>query len=189
MSLKPRPCSNDGRSSHRATEITVQNQNMSVHLPSSNLQVTIATTLEAFRRLYLQQALSHTISWLQLGTVNAELDAFAPAADLQRLASFGLRGEFLFPVPAIFAANPRLLGYYRLLLGFSQKEFFNKGKLGRFKAMEERGTISHRVQPEIADLCHAFAQRASELLCEIGPTTCETCSRRNLKNSTISATV
>jgi hypothetical protein len=152
----------------RGTAITAQNHNMSLHLPSSNLQVTMATALEAFRRLYLQQALSQTISGLDLATLNAELDAFAPTADLQRLASLGLRGEFIFPVPALFAANPRLLGYYRLLLGFSQKEFFNKGKLGRFKSMEEKGIISPRVQREIADLCHAFAQRASELLRDIG---------------------
>ncbi len=142
---------------------------MSLSLPSSNLQVTMATALEAFRRLYLQEALSETIKDLPLATLNAELDKFAPAADLKRLASLGIRGEFLFPVPALLNANPRLLGYYRLLLGFSQKEFFNKGKLGRFKSMEEKGVISSRAQQEIADLCHAFAQSASYLLREIGP--------------------
>ena len=142
---------------------------MKVHLPSSNLQVTMATALEAFRHLYLQQALSKTIRELELPILNAELDAFAPATDLHRLASLGLRGEFVFPVPCLLAANPRLLGYYRMLLGFSQKEFFNKGKLGRFKSMEEKGVISTRVEPEIADLCHAFARRASEFLREIGP--------------------
>jgi hypothetical protein len=35
--------------------------------------------------------------------------------------------------------------------------------------MEEKGHIPPRVQPEIADLCRAFATRASELLHEIGP--------------------
>lgn len=105
-----------------ATVPNVRQLIMSLHLPSSNLQATMATALEAFRRLYLQQALSQTINELELTTVNAELDEFAPAADLKRLASFGLRGEFLFPVPALLKANPKLLGYYRLLLGFSQKE-------------------------------------------------------------------
>src|SRR5215210_1859969 len=142
---------------------------MSLHLPSSKLQATVATALDAFRRLYLQQALSKTIKDLDLTKLNLELDAFASVSDLKQLASLGIRGEFLFPVPALFTANPRLLGYYRLLLGFSQKEFFNKGKLGRFKLMEEKGILSPRVQPEIADLCHAFAQRSSELLHGIGP--------------------
>ncbi|MBA2272196.1 MAG: XcyI family restriction endonuclease [Chthoniobacterales bacterium] len=142
---------------------------MSLNLPSSNLQVTMATALEAFRRLYLQQALAQTIKELELTALNAELDALAPADDLKRLASLGLRGEFLFPVPALLTANPRLLGYYRLLLGFSQKEFFNKGKLGRFKSMEEKGVISLRAQPDIATLCEAFTHRASELLRDIRP--------------------
>jgi len=129
----------------------------------------MATALEAFRRLYLQQALTQTIQGLDLTILNAELDAYAPRADLQRLASLGLRGEFLFPIPALLTANPRLLGYYRLLLGFSQKELFNKGKLGRFKSMEDKGAISARVQPEIPDLCRAFAERAAELIRDIGP--------------------
>ncbi len=128
----------------------------------------MATALETFRRLYLQEALMQTIKEISLTTLNAELDEFAPATDLQQLASRSLRGEFLFPVPVLLKANPRLLGYYRLLLGFSQKELFNKGKLGRFKAMEERGVISQRIEGELEELCRVFAQRASELLNEIG---------------------
>lgn len=85
------------------------------------------------------------------------------------MASLGIRGEFLFPVPCLLLANPRLLGYYRLLLGFSQKEFFNKTKLGRFAAMEEKGFLPPRVADEVEDLCHAFAERASELFGDIGP--------------------
>lgn len=57
------------------------------------------------------------------------------------IASFGLRGEVFIPVPCVLRANPYLLGYYRLLLGLSQKETYNKGPFGRFKAMEERGEI------------------------------------------------
>jgi len=66
-------------------------------------------------------------------------------------------------------ANPRLLGYYRLLLGFSQKELFQKHGLGRFRSMEEKGIIVRSIHDEIATLCRAFCGRASELLMEIGP--------------------
>ena len=129
----------------------------------------MATVLQTFRRFYLQQALSQTIKELNLAAVNAELDEFAPAADLKQLASSGLRGEFLFPVPVVLRANPKLLGYYRLLLGFSQKELFNKGRLGRFKSMEEKGVMSPAVESQISDLCRAFAGRASELMRSFGP--------------------
>ena len=140
-----------------------------MHLPSSKLQATVVTALETFRRLYLQQALSKTIKELELRKLNGELDAFAPKGDLQKLASREIRGEFVFPLPYLLSVNPRLLGYYRLLLGFSQKEFYNKGKLGRFAAMETKGKVSPRVVGELDDLCQAFAKRASELIGGITP--------------------
>lgn len=141
---------------------------MNLHLPSSKLQASVVAGLDAVRRLHLQQALSETIKALDLSTLNVELDAIAPAADLKALASLGVRGEFVFPTPSLLRANPRLLGYYRLLLGFSQKEFFSKSGLGRFKGMEERANLSARCDAELADLCGAFAERASELLADIG---------------------
>jgi hypothetical protein len=142
--------------------------NMRLHLPSSKLQVNVASGLDAFRRLYLQQALSESIKVIDLAQLNAELDALAAAADLKRLASLGVRGEFVFPVPSLLRHNPRLIGYYRLLLGYSQKEFFNKGKLGRFFSMETKGKVSARANDEIDDLCRAFCERGSELINDIG---------------------
>ena len=141
---------------------------MNVNLPSSSLQVNIASALDTYRRLYLQKALAETIQNLDLTLLNAELDDFAPPNDLKRLAGRGIRGEFLYPVPCILEANPFLLGYYRLLLGFSQKEFYNKGKLGRFIAMEEKGILNSRAKVDLADLCRAFAQEASLLLANLG---------------------
>lgn len=76
-----------------------RNPTMSLNLPSSNLQATMATALEAFRRLYLQQALAETIKELDLSTLNDGLDALVPADDLRQLASLGLRGEFCFRFP------------------------------------------------------------------------------------------
>ena len=37
-----------------------------------------------------------------------------------------------------WSPKPNLLGYYRLLLGYSQKEFYQKGKLGRFEPLEAK---------------------------------------------------
>lgn len=105
---------------------------------------------------------------LELPLLNAELDAFAPQDDLKKLAARGIRGELLFPVPCVLKVNPRLLGYYRLLLGFSQKEFYNKGKLGRFSAMEEKGRLRTELKPELGDLCRAFAAECSLLLGSLG---------------------
>jgi len=142
---------------------------MAIILPSSKPQANVATFLEEIRKLYLQQALSDAIAVADLRTINAELDRLAPAEDLKALASRGIRGEFLFALPSLLKMKPNLLGYYRLLLGFSQKEFYNKAKLGRLKCMEERGRLTTRLETELPDLCAALVQRGSELLRSIGP--------------------
>jgi hypothetical protein len=64
--------------------------------------------------------------------------------------------------------NPWLIGYYRLLMGYSQKEFYHKGGLGRFSAMEEKGVVPEKVRGEIGSLCRAFCERGSELLEGLG---------------------
>ena len=138
-----------------------------MNLPSSKPQASVATYLEEFRKLYLQQALSTAIQATDIRVINEELDRFAPANDLKELASRGVRGEFVFALPKILAIKPNLLGYYRLLLGYSQKEFYTKAKLGRFKCMEE-GRLTESLAHELADLCRALNERASELLHALG---------------------
>jgi len=92
----------------------------------------------------------------------------APSRDLRRLASQGIRGEFVFALPTILLTKPNLLGYYRLLLGWSQKEFYQKSKLARFERMEAKGEISEPLKRELKDLCRALVERASEMLNDIG---------------------
>jgi hypothetical protein len=48
-----------------------------------------------------------------------------------------------FPCPLVLRANPKLLGYYRLLYGVSQKDFVQAGQ-GIFSSMEDAGVISTR---------------------------------------------
>jgi hypothetical protein len=141
---------------------------MSINLPSSNLQASIASELEEIRKLFLQQALAKAVRGLDLRAINSELDALVPPTDLAQLASRGIRGELLFPVPCLLRANPKLLGYYRLLLGFSQKEFYNKSKLARLEVMESKGELPSRVESELDELCRALAVRASEMATTIG---------------------
>src|SRR5437016_2341296 len=142
--------------------------NMPINLPSSKPQANVASYLEEFRRIYLQQALSNAIHAVDLPAINKELDRLVPAQDLRKLASRGIRGEFVFSIPTLLAKKPNLLGYYRLLLGYSQKEFYHKSKLGRFEILEAKGTLPGRLKDELENLCRALIQRASEMLNEIG---------------------
>ena len=88
---------------------------------------------------------------------------------LASLASNGLRGELVFPVPLILEANPRLLGYYRLLYGFSQKEFYTAATgVARFHSMEKADAPTKTNKGELAALCAAIAPAGHALLEGIG---------------------
>jgi hypothetical protein len=123
-----------------------------IQIPTSQLQIDFAFALEQIRRAYLQEALSRAVATLDINKIDAELAEFVPGDSLSKLAGHGLRGELMFAVPCILRAGPRLLGYYRLLLGFSQKAFYGAGGLGRFKSIEESGSLN-------GVLCRALDRR------------------------------
>ena len=141
---------------------------MSINLFSSSAQVNRAVQLEQSRKLFLQDALSSVVESLDLALIDAELREFASAKELRYLASRGLRGEFVFAVPCIILVKPTLIAYYRMLIGYSQKEFYHKGGLGRFKSMEISGRLKPPYAAELPALCLALNVRAAELLNGIG---------------------
>lgn len=142
---------------------------MSISLPPPDLQIEFASALEKIRALHLQDALLETMSSLDIRKVDEELAEHVSGHSLATLAAHGLRGELVFPVPIVLQANPRLIGYYRLLYGYSQKEFYNgRIKLGRFVGMENRGEISAKIAKEIPDLATAFCDAGSILVAAFG---------------------
>lgn len=144
---------------------------MTIKLPAPDAQIDFAAALVETRRLYLREALALTVKGLQVPEIDRQLAAHVPAHSLTALASHGLRGEMVFPVPIVLTANPRLLGYYRLLYGYSQKEFYNGATgLGRFKGMEERGAIRKEIVPDIPALATALCEAGALLVAGIGTT-------------------
>lgn len=142
---------------------------MTIKVPLPDGQIDFAAALAGFRGLYLQDALSGTVKNLLIPDIDKELAAYVPAHSLSTLAAHGLRGEMVFPVPVVLQANPRLLGYYRLLYGYSQKEFYNSASgLGRFKSMEERGAIRKEVAAEVRALATALCEAGAFLVAGIG---------------------
>lgn len=142
---------------------------MPIVLPAPQLQVDFAFALENIRESYLQQALAEVVGKLDIKTLDAELARFVPAAGLTKLASRGLRGELMFAVPCLLFANPRLLGYYRLLLGYSRKAFYTaEFGLSSFKTMEDDGTLSKNQAQRLDGLCAALVGSATALLDGIG---------------------
>ena len=141
---------------------------MAILIPPPQLQVDFAFALEQIREIYLQEALSKTISRLDITKIDAELAQFVGRDSLAKLAGHHLRGELMFAVPCVLSAEPRLLGYYRLLLGFSQKAFYGVAGLGRFKSMEESGTFNAIQKADLEALCIGLAGASAMLLDGIG---------------------
>ena len=120
----------------------------SLDLPQPTLQVEFSISLAAARKAYLMDALGETVGRLDIPSLDRQIAEFVPHEFIGRLASAGLRAELLFAVPLVLETNPRLLAYYRLLLGFSQKAFYGRGTgAGIFKSMEVAGRL-----PASADL-------------------------------------
>ncbi|WP_423212286.1 XcyI family restriction endonuclease [Paracoccus yeei] len=132
-----------------------------------DLQVDFARKLNTLRPKYLQQALAETINGLDITKIDSELAKFVPGSDLSVMAAAGLRAELIFAVPSILQENPELIGYYRLLLGYSQKQFYGRDSgfgVGHFKSMEEKGRIGATAFADIEDMCEALCAAASQLL-------------------------
>ena len=134
-----------------------------ISLPLPSQQVEFARRLKEIREEYLQEALlSIDIPIKQL---NDDLELYADAEGLAILRKHGLRGELLFAVPTVLEKHPKLLGYYRLLLGYSQKEFYTRTTgASRFKSMEFEGAISKHNQADISKLCIALNEQSLFLL-------------------------
>lgn len=138
-------------------------------IPPPALQIDFSFALGQIRRIYLQDALRKTVDDVDLAELDQELSRLVPPASLKALAKHGLRGELVFPAPCLLSANPHLLGYYRLLLGFSQKEFYTKafGASG-FKSMEAHGALSAKNKAALPALCGGLIASAVALVDGIG---------------------
>jgi hypothetical protein len=141
---------------------------VAIELVPPQLQIDFAFALEQIRGLYLQEALSKAVVTLEIGTIDAELAKLVPGDSLVKLAGHGLRGELMFAVPCILRAEPRLLGYYRLLLGYSQKQFYSTSGISRFKSMEESGSLNRIQSDSLESLCVALVDASRILLDGIG---------------------
>lgn len=139
-----------------------------INIPPPELQIDFSFALGQIRSLYLQDALSKTVAKIDLTKLDKELSNYVPQDSLKALAKHGLRGELVFPVPYILVANPYLLGYYRLLLGFSQKEFYTKFGVSRFKSMEMKGTLTEKNKKLLPELCKGLIGSAVCLIDGIG---------------------
>ncbi len=123
------------------------------------LQIGFFQRLQEAKKQYLLPALFEQVGKLDIGLLDQQLLEFAGNDRLAFVARHGLRGELIFPIPYVLSENPALLGYYRLFLGFSQKEFY-RGVFSKFKRMEEKGQLSDATSRLLPLLCRSLIESA-----------------------------
>ncbi len=135
---------------------------MNFETPLPDLQLSFYERLREISSTFLLEALLDAVSSVDIEVLDHELREFGTKDGLRKLAGWGLRGEIMFPIPSLLRANPSLLGYYRLLLGFSQKQLYGKDHgIGPFKSMEEGGTLSANQNQHLPALCRCLGASAS----------------------------
>lgn len=134
---------------------------------SPDLQVSFYFRLKSIKELYFHSALKEALKEMEIKEIDKELSKLVSNDSLKKLASFSLRGESIFPIPSLLKVNPFLLGYYRFLFGFSQKEFYSKGPFGVFKSMEEKGVISKTALNSLNELCDSLIASAEIVVKEL----------------------
>ncbi len=136
--------------------------------PLPELQISLYHRLHELRETLLLDGLLQVVAESEIPIIDEELRTFVSKEALQRMASWGLRGEIVFAVPCLLRQRPQLLGYYRLLLGFSQKQFYGKEYgLRIFKSMEEKGLCSAAQQAALSELSQCLCVSAEHLLREV----------------------
>jgi hypothetical protein len=139
------------------------------HTLLPDLQIAFYNRLLELRNIFLLDALLATVENADIEALDQQLKAFVSKSALRKVASWGLRGEVVFPIPHLLAKNPFLLGYYRLLLGFSQKEFYGKAYgFYRFKSMEEKGVLTSTQNSFLEQLCKTLCQSSEYLVEHMG---------------------
>ena len=127
------------------------------------------------RKQFLDEALNEAVSSVSLNAINADLERLPCENALSMLATIGMRGERVFATPTILENCPQLIGYYRLLYGFSRKEFYASGTgYSKFNSMEEKNIITKNAARYLSNLCVAMAISGEKLVLGIGSKTLTT---------------
>lgn len=133
-------------------------------------QVIFHQVLVATRKTALMDALSEALGEIDPGLLKKQILKYAPVDAQKILAASGVRDEHVFPAPIVLEKKPTLIGYYRLLLGMSQKRFYRKGTgMSPYKGMESRGLINAKNPPDLDHFCVIMAEHLAELVRQISP--------------------
>ena len=108
------------------------------------------------------------VNGVGVASIDPELARLVPAETLNHVASLGLRGERVFPVPSILEHSPQLIGYYRMLLGLSKKEFGSRRGYTKWVTAEEAGRLRTDLVAGLEVFCSALIAPLADLVAAMG---------------------
>jgi hypothetical protein len=142
-----------------------------IAVPMPDKQVQFHASLTAARSKWLPDALDSALADVDADELADEVKTYVPKEARTALQQLGIREERVFPLPCVLRASPHLIGYYRLVLGVSQKQFYTSATgLTPFKSMEVRGQLKEALDPRLHELCVGMAEAATDLIVRVGPT-------------------
>lgn len=148
-----------------------------IPVPENSRQIAFHELLVIARHSWLIDAVKHAIGDVDPNRLRSELVAFVPADVHQLLASAEIPDEYVFPLPVLLEAKPTLVGYYRLLLGSPQKTFYGTGSgMGKFKSMEESGSLNKNQAEALPSFCAAMSTALADMVRQLS----SAISRRDL---------
>lgn len=146
----------------------------SVKPPAATRQLAFHQLLLAARNKWTLNALLQVAGRLDPSIVRQQIAKYVPVEAQQVLARAGLREEHVFPLPVVLEAKPSLVGYYRMLLGASQKSFYgSKTGLALFKSMEESDTLTDRHRAQLDVFCREMAIALRDLVVQMSVITAQ----------------
>ena len=139
---------------------------MTFTIPEPQLQVSFARALAGIREAMLQDALRKTVGALDIPTVDKELAEIVPVHSLGTFASMYCAASYVRGAYGD-CREPPFGRYYRLLDGYSQKEFHKAGVGSMYKAASISGKLSKPSADALPEFCRAMAQAGALLLAGI----------------------
>lgn len=137
---------------------------------AASRQVAFHQLLVGARKTWLVNALHEALRQVDPIELKNQLATYVPADVQQLLGASGVRDEQVFPTPIVLEAQPTLVGYYRLLLGISQKMFYRAGTgMGLFKSMEASGTLRQAQKEALPGFCAAMSTGLADLVRQLSP--------------------
>ena len=134
-------------------------------VPSTAKQVQTQKILHEYRKTMLGEKLRETASAIDPDVLHEDIAIYVEKESRRILQGKGIREETVFALPSVLNCNQRLLGYYRLLIGVSEKQFYASSTgLSVFQSMEHMGSYSRGAEEHLPDLCKAINEAMASLL-------------------------